>query len=84
MGIHKILKSRDRSANLAGRPARRLGTICGCDRLGCVGGRDFIDATKNRGTKAGHSFDDPASHREPPCRGDDAVARLSVAPYLAI
>ncbi len=27
-------------------------------------GADRIDAIKKRGTKAGHSFDDPASHRE--------------------
>ncbi len=35
------------------------------DGLRRAGGRDFIDAIKKRGTKAGHSFDDPASRREP-------------------
>ncbi len=38
--------------------------IVGCDGLCGAGGRDFIDATKKRGTTAGHSLDDPASHRE--------------------
>ncbi len=35
-----------------------------------IGGRDFIDAIKKCGTTAGHSFDDPASHREPSVRDE--------------
>ncbi len=46
--------------------AARLAAIQGRgDGLRRAGGRDFIDVIKKRGTKAGHSFDDPASRREP-------------------
>ncbi len=60
----------------------------GRDGLRRAGGRDFIDAIKKRGTKAGHSFDDPASHREPSSGRMAArawrLARLSMAPYPRI
>ncbi len=39
--------------------------IVGGDGLRDAGVRDFIYANKERGTTAGRSFDDPASHREP-------------------
>ena len=35
------------------------------DGLRDAGVRDFIYANKERGTTAGRSFDDPASHRKP-------------------
>ncbi len=63
---------------------RRQRFRAGRDGLRGAGGRYFIGAIKKRGTKAGHSFDDPASHREPPSWEDGTSLGTRAAPCGAL